>query len=125
MRNRYLMELSLAVLIVGQCMTPYAYAQPSLIGKWNFVVVVKNVSIGGTIIFAPKSFSETTGGHTIAGTYTYTGGVLNYCYTQGCIQYSQAEAGSNGMPGMSGMSMNNNNHIEFHAANGIVYHLMR
>ena len=80
MRNRYLMELSLAVLIVGLCMTPYAYAQSSLVGKWNFVVVVKNVSIGGTIIFAPKSFSETTGGHTIAGTYTYTGGVLNYCY---------------------------------------------
>jgi len=123
MRNRYLMELSLAVLIVGLCMTPYAYAQPSLVGKWNFVVVVKNVSIGGTI--APKSFSETTGRHTIAGTYTYTGGDLNYCYTQGCIQYSQAEAGSNRMPGMSGMSMNNNNHIEFHAANGIVYHLMR
>jgi len=25
----------------------------------------------------------------------------------------------------AGMGMNNNNHIEFHAANGIVYHLMR
>src|SRR5215469_13552879 len=111
MRNRYLMELSLAVLIVGLCLTPYAYAQPSLVGKWSFVVVVKHVSIGGTITFAPKSFSETTGGHTIAGTYSYTGGVLNYC-TQGCIQYSQAETGSNGMPRMSGMSnMNNNNHI--------------
>src|SRR5215831_7642702 len=125
MRNRYLIELSLVVLIVGLCMTPYAYAQPSLVGKWNFVVVVKNVSIGGTITFAPKSFSETTGGHTIAGTYTYIGGVLNYCYIQGCIQYSQAEAGGTRMPGISGMSMNNNNHIEFHAANGIVYHLMR
>ena len=125
MRNRCLMELSLAVLIVGLCLTPYAYAQPSLVGKWNFVVVVKNVSVGGTVTFAPKSFSETTAGHTIAGTYTYTGGVLNYCYTQGCIQYWQAEAGGDGMPSMSGMSMNNNNHIEFHAANGTIYHLMR
>jgi hypothetical protein len=124
MRNRYLMELSLVVLIVGLCLTPYAYAQPSLVGKWNFVVVVKNVSISGTITFGPKTFSETTGGHTIAGTYTYAGGVLNYCYMQGCIQYSQAQGGGDGMSGMSDMSMSNNNHIEFHA-NGIVYHLMR
>src|SRR5215467_7000853 len=123
MRNRCLMELSLAVLIVGLCLTPYAYAQPSLVGKWNFVVVVKNVSKSGTVKFGPKTFSETAGGHTIAGTYTYTGGVLNYCYTQGCIHYSQAW--DNGMSSMSGMSMNNNNHIEFHAANSIVYHLMR
>jgi hypothetical protein len=72
MRIRYLMELSLAVLIAGLCLTPYAYAQPSLIGKWNFVVVVKTLSISGKITFAPKTFSETTGGHTIAGTYTYT-----------------------------------------------------
>ena len=126
MRNGYLMELSLAVLIVGLCLTPYAYAQPSLVGKWNFVIVVKNVSTSGTITFAPKTFSETTGAHTIAGIYTYTGGVLNYCYLQGCIQYSQAQAGGDdGMSGMSEMSMNNNNHIEFRAANGIVYHLMR
>src|SRR5215469_8930859 len=125
MRNRYLMELSLAVLIVGLCLTPHAYAQPSLVGKWNFVVVVKNVSKSGTIKFGPKTFSETLGGHTIAGTYTYTGGVLNYCYTQGCIHYSEAQAWGNVMPSISGMSMNNNNHIEFHAANGIVYHLMR
>lgn len=68
MRNRYLMELSLAVLIVGLCLTPYAYAQPSLVGKWNFVVVVKNMSVSGTITFAPKTFSETAGGHIIAGT---------------------------------------------------------
>src|SRR5215469_9127771 len=121
MRNRYLMDLSLAVLIVGLCLTPYAYAQPSLVGKWNFVVVVKNVSTSGTITFAPKTFSETTGGHTIAGTYSYTGGVLNYCYTQSCTQYSQTQTGGNGMSGMSGMGMNNNNnHIEFHAANGIL-----
>src|SRR5215472_5761184 len=125
MRNGYLMELSFAVLIIGLCLTPYAYAQPSLVGKWNFVVVVKNVSISGTITFAPKTFSVSTGGHTITGTYTYTGGVLNLCYTQGCIQYSQAQAGGmNVMSGMSGMSMNNN-HIEFHAINGVVYHLMR
>ena len=125
MRNRYLMELSFAVLIVGLCLTPYAYAQPSLVGKWNFVVVVKNVSTSGTITFAPKTFSETTGGHTIVGTYTYSGGVLKYCYTQGCILYSQAQAGSDGMSGMSDMRMHNNNHIEFHAATAIVYHLMR
>ena len=125
MRNRFLTELSLAVLIVGLCLTPYAYAQPSLAGKWNFVVVVKNVSTSGTITFAPKTFSETTGGHIIAGTYSYTGGVLSYCYTQGCIQYSQAQAGGDGMSGMSDMSMSNNNHIEFHAANGVEYHLMR
>lgn len=68
---------------------------------------------------------KNNGGHTIAGTYTYTGGVLNFCYTQGCIQYSQAQAGSDGMSGMSDVSMSNNNHIEFHAANDIVYHLMR
>ena len=138
------MELSFAVLIVGLCLTPYAYAQPSLVGKWNFVVVVKNVSTSGTITFAPKAFSETTGGHTIVGTYTYSGGVLKYCYMQGivgtytysggvlkycymqgCILYSQAQAGSDRMSGMSDMSMHNNNHIEFHAATAIVYHLMR
>jgi hypothetical protein len=62
MRDRYLMEMSLAVLIVGLCFTPYVYAQPSFVGKWNFVVVVKNVSISGTITFAPKTVSETTGG---------------------------------------------------------------
>ena len=88
MRNRYLMELSLAILIATLCLTPYAYAQSSLVNKWNFVVVVKNASLSGTITFAPKTFSETAAGHTIAGTYAYTGGVLNYCYTQGCIHDS-------------------------------------
>ena len=119
------MELSFVVMIVGLCLTPYVYAQPSLVGKWNFVVVVKNVSTSGTITFAPKTFSETTGGHTIGGTYSYTRGLLNYCYAQDCIQYSQAQTGGDGMSGMSDMSMSINNHIEFHAANGIVYHLMR
>jgi hypothetical protein len=85
-----------------------AYAQPSqpspssLVGKWNFVVVVKNVSISGTITFAPKTFSETSAGHTVGGTYKYTAGVLNYCFRQGCIQYSQMEGNDlSGMPGMN------------------------
>jgi hypothetical protein len=112
-----------------------AYAQPPppsslLVGKWNFVVVVKNASISGTVTFVPNgSFSETSAGHTVGGTYKYTAGVLNYCFRQGCVQYSQMEGNDmSGMPGMNmnmNMNNNNNNHIELHAANDIVYHLMR
>ena len=37
----------------------------------------------------PNTFSEAIGGHTITGTYTYTGAVV----TLGGIQFSQAQAG--------------------------------
>ena len=74
-------------------------------------------------------FSETSAGHTVGGTYKYMAGVLNYCFRQGCVQYSQMEGNDmSGMPGMNmnmNMNNNNNNHIELHAANDIVYHLMR
>jgi hypothetical protein len=96
-----------------------AYAQQSLVGKWNIVEVIKDVTTTGTITFTPNPFYETIRGHTITGTYTYTGGVL----TLGGTQFSQAQA--DGMSGMSGMSgMDSNNHIEFHTSDAVL-HLMR
>jgi len=91
-----------------------AYAQPSLLGKWNIVEVIKNMSTLGTITFTPNTFSETIGGHTTTGTYTYTGGVLMI----GGTQFSQAQAG--GMSKMSG----SDNHIEFRTFDAVL-HLMR
>ena len=93
-----------------------ASAQPSLVGKWNIVKVIKNISTSGTITFTPNTFSETIGRHTITGTYTYTAGIL----TIGGTQFSQARA--EGMSGVSGMD--SNNHIEFHTSDAVL-HLMR
>ncbi len=111
--------LFLTIIVATLMPASLAYAQHSLVGKWNIVEVIKNVSTTGTVIFTPSTFYESIGGHTIIGTYTYTGGVL----TLGGTQFSQAQAA--GMSGMSDMSgMDSNNHIEFHTSDAVL-HLVR
>jgi hypothetical protein len=108
--------LFLTIIVATLKPASLAYAQHSLVGKWNIVEVIKNVSTTGTVTFTPSTFYESISGHTIIGTYTYTRGVL----TLGGTQFLQGQAAD--MSGMSGMD--SNNHIEFHTSDAVL-HLMR